>query len=37
MQYAFEIIHRLGIDLYFGFLLSAFIALAVLRYFLNRS
>ena len=37
MQYAFEVIHRLGVDMYVGFLLSSMIAIAVIRHFLNRS
>jgi hypothetical protein len=37
MQYAFEILHRLGIDTYIGVFLTAIIAVSVIRYFLNRS
>jgi hypothetical protein len=37
MQYAFEILHRLGVDVYVGVLLTATVAIAVVKYFLNRS
>jgi hypothetical protein len=37
MQYAFEILHHLGVDVYVGVFFTAIIAVSVVKYFLNRS